>query len=158
MISVSNAVLVNPAGADPVVTRDDVWQGLLLKAEDALPFVPSMTRCEVLERYDDGLLREIEFRGQTFSERVTFTPKERVRFERVSGPVGGHVLNELSGEGGELALRFTFNLQLPDVEEGSEEERAYEQTMSGDYLKAVGATLDAVRRTVADRDPALARA
>jgi len=159
VISVSTPVPVNPPGAEPRLTREDVWQGLLLKAEDALPFVPAMTRCEVLERYDDGLLREVDFRGQTFRERITFTPQERVRFDRVpGGPIDGSILNEIEEDAaGELTLRFTFQLVLKGVEEGSQEERDYEQTMSRDYLKAAGATLDAVRRMVAERHPALAR-
>lgn len=158
MISVTSAVPVNPPGEEFSLDRDDVWAGLLLKTEDALPFVPSMTRCDVLEHYDDGLLREVEFRGQTFRERITLTPKERVRFDRLpGGAVDGFILNEIEEDDGELTLRFSFNLELADVEPGSEEERAYEQTMSGDYLKAVGATLVAVRRMVSERHPAIAR-
>ncbi len=159
MISVTSTVPVNEPGADPHLTREDVWHGLLLKTEDALPFVPAMTRCEVLERYEDGLLREVDFRGQTFRERITLTPMERVRFDRVpGGPIDGHILNEIEeDEDGELRLRFSFNLELAGVEPGSEEEQAYERTMSKDYLKAVGATLEAVRRMVTERHPALAR-
>ncbi len=159
MISVSTPVPVNPDGAEPRLTREDVWQGLLLKAEDALPFVPAMTRCEVLERYDDGLLREVDFRGQTFRERITFTPERQVRFDRVpGGPIDGTIRNDIEeDEQGELTLRFTFELVLAGVPEGSPQEREYEQTMSRDYLKAAGATLEAVRRMVAERHPSLTR-
>jgi hypothetical protein len=157
MISVSSAVPINPPGEEPTLSRDDVWQGLLLKTEDALPFVPAMTRCEVLEHYDDGLLREVDFRGQTFRERITLEPKHRVRFDRVpGGPVDGFILNEIEEDAdGQLELRFSFNLSPAGMEADSEEERAYEKTMSQDYLKAVGATLSAVRRMVAERHPAI---
>ena len=159
MISVTSTVPVNPPGEEPHLTREDVWAGLLLKTEDALPFVPAMTRCEVLEHYDDGLLREVEFRGQTFRERITLTPMDRVRFDRIPGsPVEGFILNEIEEDAnGELTLRFSFNLEIAGIEAGSEEEQAYERTMSGDYLKAVGATLAAVRKMVAERHPALTR-
>ena len=155
MISVSNSVAVNPPGEATELTRDDVWQGLLLKAENALPFVPAMTRCEVIERTDDTIVRTIEFRGQEFGERITFTPQRQVRFERTHGPVLGTIRNDLDeDEHGGLRLRFSFDLELAGVEPGSKEEQDYEATMKDDYLKAAAATLAAVRRMVLERDPA----
>jgi hypothetical protein len=35
-----------------------VWRGLVMKAENAVPFVPAMTRCEVVERRENQLVRE----------------------------------------------------------------------------------------------------
>ena len=66
----------------------------------------------------------------------------------------GTIRNEiLEGQDG-LALRFSFDLTLAGVEPGSQEETDYEQTMSGDYLKAAAATLGATRRMVAEGAPA----
>src|SRR5713226_9218504 len=122
MISVSNTVEVNPPGAEVELSRDDVWRGLLLKAENALPFVPAMTRCEVVERTEDTIVRTIEFRGQEFGERVTFTPQRQVRFERSYGPVLGTICNDLDEDAqGNLSLRFSFDLELAGVEPGSKE-------------------------------------
>ncbi len=157
MISVSSSVLVNPPGEALQLSPEDVWEGLVLKAENALPFVPSMTRCEVIERTDDTILRTIEFRGQEFGERITFTPGSQVRFERTSGPVMGTIRNDLDeDEDGNLRLTFSFDLELVGVEADSAQEREYETTMTGDYLKAAAATLAAVRRMVAER-PATAQ-
>ncbi len=155
MISVSSSVLVNPPGESIKLTRDDMWDGLVMKAENALPFVPAMTRCEVIERTDDTILRTIEFRGQEFGELITFAPGSQVRFERTSGPVMGTIRNDLDeDEDGNLRLTFSFDLELVGVEAGSEQEREYEGTMTGDYLKAATATLAAVRRMVAERSGA----
>lgn len=41
------SIEVNPAGADVTLTRDLVWRGLVMKAENALPFVPAMQECTV---------------------------------------------------------------------------------------------------------------
>lgn len=151
MISVSKTVPVNPPGEDAVLNRSDVWRGLEAKANDALPFVPAMTRCEVLERSDRVIVREVEFRGQTLGERVTLEPEERVTFERTHGPVLGTIRNEiLEWRPGDLELRFSFDLVLEGVEAGSQAEREYEETMRGDYLKAVDATLAAIRRWVSE--------
>jgi ketosteroid isomerase-like protein len=155
MISVSNTVEVNPPGEPVQLRREDVWRGLLLKADNALPFVPAMTRCEVIERTGDTLLRTIEFRGQEFAERVTFTPERQVRFERTHGSILGTISNDLEeDDDGKLLLTFSFDLILEGVEPGSAAEQEYEATMKGDYLKAAAATLAAVRRMVIEEHEA----
>ncbi len=155
MISVSYLVPVNPEGTDVRLGRADVWKGLEKKAHNALPYVPSMTYCEVTDSGDNWLQREIEFRGQKLGERITLEPQETVRFERTSGEVLGTILNEiLEGDDGELQLRFSFDLELQGVEAGSAQETEYEETMKGDYEKAVEATLAAIRRWVREEEPA----
>src|SRR5205807_811729 len=58
MYHMSRIVAVNDDPQQPRLVRGDVWRGLLLKADNALPFVPQMTRCDVLERGDNWLVRE----------------------------------------------------------------------------------------------------
>ena len=114
-----------------------------------------MTSCEVTESGENWLQREIEFRGQKLGERITLEPQETVKFERTSGEVLGTILNEiLEDSDGELSLRFSFDLVLEGVEPGSEAEKEYEETMKGDYEKAVESTLAAIRRWVAEGQPA----
>jgi len=157
MIFVTHALPVNVDG-EPRLTRADVWDGLVLKASNALPFVPSMTYCEVTERYSDTVFdRDIDFRGERFTERITQEPRHRVTFTRIAGPVLGTIANEIEGdadeiEGGhdDLMLRFSFALVVQGVEGGSAAEREYADSMTGDYLKAVAATLNAMRRIAED--------
>ena len=149
MIHVTSAQPVNVPG-EPVLGRHEVWQGLVLKAENALPFVPAMTECAVLERRGDHEFdREIVFRGQRMTERITLEPEHRVTFTRLAGDVLGVVANEIEEDAGELSLRFTFSLVVKGVEPGSADEQAYADSMTGDYLKAVAATLAAMRRVAA---------
>jgi Acetylaranotin biosynthesis cluster protein L len=147
MIYVTNAIPVNAEG-EPQLTRSDVWAGLVMKADNALPFVPAMTYCEVLERRGEHEFdREIEFRGQRFTERITLEPESRVTFTRIAGEVLGTIANEIEEDAaGELSLRFSFALVLKGVEPGSTKEAEYAEGMKGDYLKAVEATLAAIRR------------
>jgi hypothetical protein len=155
MISVSKTIPINPPETDVRLERADVWRGLEAKANNALPFVPSMTFCEVHSEADGVIEREIEFRGERFGERVSLHEPESVVFERTWGPVLGTIRNEiLADDDGELQLRFSFDLELTGVDAGSEEEQAYERTMSADYLKAVDATLSAIRRWVREGTPA----
>jgi hypothetical protein len=146
MIFVTHALPVNEPG-EPALTRDDVWDGLVLKADNALPFVPSMTFCEVTDRISDTTFdRDIDFRGDRFTERITLEKPHRVTFTRIAGPVLGTIANEIEGDGDDLRLRFSFALVVQGVEGGSAQEQEYADSMTGDYLKAVAATLAAMRR------------
>jgi catechol 2,3-dioxygenase-like lactoylglutathione lyase family enzyme len=119
MIYVSHTLPVNEPG-QPLVTRDDLWRGLVAKAGNALPFVAAMARCEVLERHGENVFdRSISFRGQDFVERITLEEPHRVVFTRLSGPVLGTIANEIEGEGDDLSLRFSFALVVQGVEGGS---------------------------------------
>ncbi len=153
MIFVTHQLPVNVPG-EPHLDRAAVWRGLLLKADNALPFVPSMTYCAVTERYSDTVFdRDIEFRGERFTERITLEPRHRVTFTRIAGQVLGTIVNEIEGganeiEGPEddLKLRFSFALLIEGVEGGSAAEQEYADSMTADYLRAVAATLTAMRR------------
>ena len=151
MIFVTHALPVNVAG-EPQLGRSAVWDGLVLKANNALPFVPSMTYCEVTERYSDTVFdRDIALsigqgRGERFTERITLERPHRVAFTRIAGPVLGTIANEIEGPDDDLRLRFSFALVVAGVEGGSAAEQEYADSMTGDYLKAVAATLAAMRR------------
>ena len=149
MIFVSHRLPVNEDG-QPELGQADVWDGLVLKANNALPFVPAMTSCEVTARLSDTVFdRDIEFRGQAMTERITLEEPHRVVFTRTAGPVLGTIANEIEQDSDELYLRFSFALVVVGVEGGSAAEREYADGMTGDYLKAVAATLAAMRRVKA---------
>ena len=146
MIFVSHALPVNVPD-EPRLTPANVWDGLVLKANNALPFVPRMTYCEVTQRHSDTVFdRDIDFRGERFTERITLEQPHRVTFTRIAGPVLGTIANEIEGPGDDLRLRFSFALVVAGVEGGSAREQEYADSMTGDYLKAVAATLNAMRR------------
>ena len=148
----TRTVPVNDDPQQPRLARGDVWRGLLLKADNALPFVPQMTRCEVLERGDNWLLRDITFRGEDARERVSFFPEQRVQFERVQGRTRGTIQNEiLEDERGELQLRFAFALETEGVTPGSPAEQEHFGATEVAYLNAVNATLEAIRRVVREQ-------
>jgi len=146
VIFVSHALPVNVPD-EPRLDRQNVWDGLVLKANNALPFVPSMTFCEVTQRHSDTVFdRDIDFRGQRFTERITLEAPHRVTFTRIAGPVLGTIANEIETIDDDLTLRFSFALVIHGVAGGSAEEQAYADSMTGDYLQAVAATLNAMRR------------
>lgn len=147
MYVMSHAIEVNPEGETPTLKQEDVWRGLVMKAENAIAFVPGMTKCDVVERGDDWLLRDVEFNGQSFQERITFRAPVQVHFERVGG---GFIENTISTSGRGLLLAFTFGLLFPGTEPGSPAERDRGASMKGDYIGAVAATLATVRGLMLD--------
>jgi hypothetical protein len=150
MIYVSREVAANEHGPQPKLTRGDIWKGLVMKAENALPFVPAMAKCKIVERLPNGLVRDISIRGEDARERITFYPQDKVVFVRESGPVDGFIVNEILGGDDDLRLRFSFALQLVDAPSDSPKEREFRQVMERDYVTAVDATLGAVRQMVGD--------
>lgn len=156
MIEISRTVLVNDDPEAPQLDQDQVWQGLLLKANDALPFVPQMESCHVLTRGDGWLERDILLKGVPLRERVTFEPRRRVLFERIRGAELGRIENVIeTDDEGRLTLRFSFALTHEDLEEGSDAEREHFAPMLPAYENAVAATLAAVRRTAREQGDAL---
>lgn len=146
MYVLSYTVPVNPAGAEPELDRDQVWRGLEMKAENALPFVPGMTKCEVVEREGNMILRDVTFAGNSHREKILLHKPVQVHFERVGE--NGFIENTISDSEQGLQLAFTFGLNFPGTEPGSDAERAKGDEMKGSYIGAVAATLERVRQMV----------
>jgi hypothetical protein len=148
MVHASRTIKVNSDLNEAKLTRSLVWRGLVMKAENPLPFVPVITACRVVERHgDDQFVREIVDKGDTITEVVTLQPQRVVKFERTSGRVLGTILNEIVEDSdGDVALKFTFNLKVDGIEPGSAAEQEFAGQMEAGYLMAVAATLKAVRK------------
>src|SRR5580704_12327426 len=119
MVRAERTIKINADPAEPPLTRSLVWRGLMMKAENPMPFVPVISACRIVERHGDQFVREIVDRGDPVTERVTFFPERMVRFERLSGRVLGTILNEIiEDDDNDLALRFTFTLAVEGVAAG----------------------------------------
>jgi hypothetical protein len=151
MFKLSRTIPVNEPG-QPRLSRSDVWKGLLMKANNALPFVPAMKKCEVLEQGDGWLLRDVVVGNEPLREKVTFEPERRVVFERVAGNEPGRIENTVGEDAqGNLTLTFSFSLTRKGLEGDAEAEKKHFAPMEGMYSGAVAATLAAVRRMVAEK-------
>ena len=59
MVRASRTIKVNEDAREVRLHRSLVWDGLVMKAENPLPFVPVISSCTVIERRADGLIREL---------------------------------------------------------------------------------------------------
>ncbi len=152
MFRLRHTMTVNDLGAEPcspALTRHQLWQGLVLKAENPVPFLDGMTACKIVDRGHDWLVRDVTLRGENMQERVVFEPQKRIVFERTQGSAMGRVINEIiEGHDGELVLAFSFDLEVEGLAHGSPEEAAYAERMSQSYFQGVGSTLAEIRRRV----------
>ena len=152
MYQLSRTIAVNDDPTQPFLSRQNVWAGLVLKANDALPYVPQMQKCQVIERGDNWLVRDILLKNVPMRERVTFEPERRVIFDRIGGPEPGRIENVIGVDAqGELTLTFAFSLTREGLASGSEDERSHFAPMEGMYFGAVASTLAALRQTVSER-------
>ena len=147
MFTLSHTMAVNTE--EPHLNRAQIWQGLVLKAENPVPFLEAMSACTVIERGDNWLLRDFTLRGEDMQERVTFEPQERVTFVRTRSSAMGTILNEIvETDDGAMGLRFTFTLDVDGLADGSAEEAEFAERMSQSYFQGVGTTLAEIRRQV----------
>lgn len=120
-----------------------------MKANNALPYVPIMSKCEVIERGEGWLTRDILLKDVPLREKVSFEPESRVIFDRIGGDELGRIENIIGeDETGNLTLTFSFGLTKKGIPEGSDAEQKHFAPMEAAYFGAVASTLAAVRRTV----------
>ena len=151
MYKLSRTVPVNEPGK-PYLSRHDVRSGLLMKANNALPYVPIMQKCDVIERGDGWLIRDILLNNVPLREKVTLEPETRVIFDRIDCSEMGRIENIIGEDAqGNLTLTFSFGLTKAGVPEGSAEEHRHFAPMEGAYMGAVASTLAAVRRTAEEK-------
>jgi hypothetical protein len=147
---------VNPPGIQPVITRDQLWTGLVRKAEQPGDFIPAITKCTITNREGDNVfLRDIECKGQVLKERVTLEKENGlIKFERYGDSHEmGVIMNLIEGgpEPQTLLLQFSYDLYLANTELSSLEEKNYQDKLSHDFLEGINSTLTTIRKCVANK-------
>ena len=132
-----------------VLSRDQLWQDLLHRVEDATPFLPGLESCTIVERHADHLLRRLDFGPAVIEDRVTLSEGQWVRFDIVPNEqhAGGSLTISIEEpEPDALFLRFAYTTSFGT--NPNSEERAYI-----DYIKSAyhQSDIDCVRiiRTLA---------
>ncbi|PWV99173.1 uncharacterized protein DUF1857 [Hoeflea marina] len=154
MIYSTATVRVNPEG-ETELTREQVWQGLELKARDARLFLPAglCSRCDVTEESATHFVREATIAGAELREIITLEPLQKVTFFQATGPREGAIVNELfEDETGALQLRFYCYLGLRGRQPDGPEERAEQALFDSDkgYRAALLSTLRRTRELLAE--------
>jgi hypothetical protein len=64
---------------DPL-SREQLWRGLVLRAESPLQFVLALDAFEIVRHGENALARELHFGKLTLRDRVEFEPMKTVRY------------------------------------------------------------------------------
>lgn len=62
------------------LTREQLWRGLVMRAESPQMFVPYLDACTITQRSEHGLSRELVYGSLTVRDDVTFAPQQRVAY------------------------------------------------------------------------------
>lgn len=132
----------NPA-LEPL-TADQLWQGLVLRAEEPELFVLGLDRAEVTGRGDGWLDRTLHFGQAKIHDRVVFEPRSAVRYETAATAehAGGTLSMRIETPGpGALLVRFTYETTMPAVDASGDDR--YAEIVKSAYHEA---DLDTVRK------------
>lgn len=99
------------------MTREQLWEGLVLRAEQPQLFVIGLDSCTILSREDNVLERELHYGQATVRDRVTLTDLASVRYDIL--PTADHVGGSLTmtieqPDELQLFLRFQYATTLPE--------------------------------------------
>lgn len=133
--------ITNPL-IDPL-TREQLWSGLKLRAEDPSQFVMGLDSFKLLERSDSELRRELHFGHLTVRDHVRFTPMSHVRYEvEAAGEVPAATLIATIEEPAPEQLFVRFEYDTKPVEGGPPVEAYYQEYVKEAYKEA---DIDAIR-------------
>lgn len=99
------------------LSRAQLWQGLMVRAENPSYFLIGLDECEILERQTDSIRRRLRFGKVTVLDRVTFAPPAEVRYDiepTAEVPGGSLVMRIEEPEAGQYFVRFEYQLQVDD--------------------------------------------
>jgi hypothetical protein len=125
------------------LSREQLWQGLMERVENPLPFLPGLESCTVIERTSQRLLRELDFGPATIHDRVTLMEAHWVRFDIVASAThagGALTITIEEPQPGFLFLRFAYRTTLASSPDS--EDRAYVEYVKSAYHQS---DLDCVR-------------
>lgn len=126
------------------LSREQLWRGLVLRAEQPGLFVLGLDECIIHNREDSTLERELRYGQAVVRDRVTLSPMDHVRYETAATDehVGGSLVMAIEAlSETHLFIRFTYSTTLPE-NNGSNDPR-YSEFVKSAYREA---DIDTVQR------------
>jgi len=118
-LNFEHVVIINQPG-NPLVadlSREQLWFGLLCRAENPRPFLAGLESCTIVERDETRLVRDLRFGSVVIRDQVTLEPLQWVCFQ--SAPTKDHAGGSLTisieePRTDELVLRFCYRTTLAE--------------------------------------------
>ena len=134
---------------DPLIdplSREQLWRGLVLRAENPLLFVMGLDGFEIVERGENALVRELHFGKLTLRDRVSFIPMQQVRYEieaAADSPAATLAMSIEEPQAGQLFVRFEYD---PLQGEAAPIDEFYSSFAKQAYIEADIDTVSTIRR------------
>lgn len=138
------------------LTREQLWEGLVLRAEQPQLFVIGLDSCSILSRTDSTMERELHYGQATVRDHVTLMPKDSVRYDILATAeyVGGSLTMTIEQPDElQLFLRFEYKTSLPSAEDnGDPDARQTEEIVKSAYRESDIDTVRLIRQYVSARN------
>ena len=111
-------------------TLEILWILLLDKVQHPDTTIKEITHVEVLQKYDDGILRQMHALGMTIRERITIDEQNKiVRFDLIENSMfTGYFINKVEGSDEKLTLIYEQNW-IPITPQARELETKFPQIL-----------------------------
>ena len=111
-------------------TIETLWALLLDKVQYPDRTIKEITHVEILEKYDDGILRQMRALGMIIKERITIDEQNKiVRFDLIENSLfTGYFLNKVEEYEGKLTLIYEQNW-IPITSQSKELETKFPQIL-----------------------------
>ena len=129
------------------LSREQLWRGLVLRAENPLLFVLALDRFEIVERGENTLVRVLHFGNLKLRDRVSFSPMQQVRYEieaAADSPAATLTMAIEEPEPGQLFVRFDYETGQGGAIEPLDE--VYSSPAKRAYVEADIDTIRTIRR------------
>jgi hypothetical protein len=121
----------------PVFSREQLWNGLVLRAEFPKLFLPNLDECIIKSRAIDGLTRELQFGELTINDNVHFNFLNYVHYHvPQQGEIPSSSLRMTIEEPAPLVLLVRFNYDSGHTEAEDKENAPYNQFRRSAYIEA----------------------
>lgn len=135
---------------DPL-SREQLWRGLVLRAEQPDLFVYGLESCRILEKTEQCLSRELNFGPVMVRDRVHLYPVRQVRYETEAQPMIAAASLTMTIEEPE-AERYYLRFEYDDghTEGDAPSDAFYEEFRHSAYVEADIDTVKVIRQLAAD--------
>lgn len=129
------------------LTREQVWRGLVLRAEQPKLFMPHLEHCALSERKENSVMRELDYGNVKIRDHVVYILGERVEYlvpQQADIPASSLIMSIEEPQEGYLRVRFEY-------EDGTTESQAnmdafYNEFRHSAYKEADIDTISLIRQ------------
>lgn len=131
------------------LTRDQLWRGLVMRAEAPELFMPHLDECRLTDKRADSIRRELRYGQLRIHDIVTYEPQQRVCYAVPAQgdiPASGMSMTIEEPEPEIFFVRFEYDDGAPD--NGDPENAFYDQFRRSAYEEADIDTVRIIRELV----------